>query len=442
MSALPATSLADLAQRLDAALAPLADPPWREGPVGVAVSGGGDSVALMLAASVWARARGRDLLILSVDHGLRAEAAGEIALVGALCARLGLRHKVCLWRPPADLRVGQASARLARYRLLGDALRQAGGHILLTGHSAGDQAETVLLRAAPHLPPAALAGMRTISPFPVWPEGRGLALVRPFLPIGRERLRQVLRQAGVEWAEDPTNADLRQGRARMRALLAAQPGLRAHALRLLNVSARRRHIEDQDVLRAFRAMSIEPGGIIRLPPAAALAEAPGAGRRVLTEAIAFAAGSERRARGPAVDRILFAHGEHPTRLATAGGALVWPVPGGLSLCRDAGEIGAPVAVRPGAGALWDGRFELLAGIDAPGWTLQAIDPLTPLPQALRQALRRLAPPARASQMGVFDPAGTPASLPALLPNRTWPLRDWIAQRLSDAHLLIRCDMLV
>ncbi|MDP1556345.1 MAG: ATP-binding protein, partial [Hyphomonas sp.] len=114
----------------------------REGPIGLAVSGGSDSITLLHLAHRWARPRGAKLLVLTVDHRLRPAAAAEAAGVARLAGDLGLPHLTLVWEAPM---ARQSAARRARHALLATALKSAGGQLLLTGHTASDQAETVLM---------------------------------------------------------------------------------------------------------------------------------------------------------------------------------------------------------------------------------------------------------------------------------------------------------
>jgi tRNA(Ile)-lysidine synthase len=207
--------IADSDRPLDAALfaglmAPF-EPFEREPILAVAVSGGRDSVALALLAHDWARARDGRVVALIVDHGLRPEAAEEAARTLALIDAQGGEGIVLRWtgtKPTAGL---QEAARAARYRLLGEECRRRGILHLLVAHHADDQAETVAMRAARDSGPDGLAGMAAQL------EQEDLRLLRPLLGIGRSRLTATLRARDVRWVDDPSNADPRFERARLRA---------------------------------------------------------------------------------------------------------------------------------------------------------------------------------------------------------------------------------
>ncbi len=180
----------------------------------LAVSGGPDSTALLLLAERWRAAQRKrpDLIVGTVDHGLRPEAKAEAAMVAKLAAKLGLPHHILVWsgeKPSTGL---QEAARAARYRLLLGLARATGADAIATAHTEDDQAETMLMRIVRG---SGLAGLAGIKPKSTW---EGVALVRPFLGVPKARLIATLRQAGVPFAEDPSNEDPRFTRVRLRRL--------------------------------------------------------------------------------------------------------------------------------------------------------------------------------------------------------------------------------
>lgn len=211
---------AALVSRFAGDLAPLipADPPGAR--VGLAVSGGPDSVAMLLLAA--AAIPGR-IAAATVDHGLRAESADEAALVAELCARMGVPHRtLAVLLAPGNT---QRAARQARYAALGEWGAELGLAAIATAHHADDQAETLLMRLNRGSGLGGLAGIRPAAclagPVPV---------VRPLLGWRRAELAAVVTDAQLEVVDDPTNADLHYDRARMRGQLAAAPWLDAAAL--------------------------------------------------------------------------------------------------------------------------------------------------------------------------------------------------------------------
>lgn len=189
-------------------------PPW---PGAVGVSGGGDSLALMLLLARWAEARSCAApIVLTVDHGLRPDSRKDAQRVHALAEKEGLECHSLAWKgakPSADI---EAEARAARYELMGRWCLEHGISALYVAHTVEDQAETFLLRLARGSGLDGLSAMRPTSPLPM-PQLAQVQLVRPLLDFSREELRDYLRGRGVEWRDDPMNADLRFGRARIRA---------------------------------------------------------------------------------------------------------------------------------------------------------------------------------------------------------------------------------
>jgi tRNA(Ile)-lysidine synthase len=214
-----------------AALGPFEDRPA----VAAAVSGGADSMALALLLHRWARARGGEVLALTVDHRLRPESSGEAKQVAAWLAARGIAHHNLVWKRPAGGTGAalQARAREERYRLLASWSHRRGVLHLALAHHAGDQAETVLMRLARGAGLDGLAGMATSL------ARDGVRLIRPLLLIDPRRLRASLAEAGQEWIEDPSNRDERFERIRWRRII--PPGERVTIARAAAEIGAERH---------------------------------------------------------------------------------------------------------------------------------------------------------------------------------------------------------
>ncbi|MGY3693129.1 tRNA(Ile)-lysidine synthase [Bradyrhizobium sp. USDA 3240] len=203
-SAIPASD----AKRLFAGLA-------RAPAIVLAVSGGPDSVALMWLVARWRRAlaQGPRLVAVTVDHGLRPEAAREARDVKRLARSLELPHHTLRWsgtKPKAGL---PAAARTARYGLLAQAARKHGATHILTAHTRDDQAETLLMRMLRGSGVAGLSAMARET------ERDGVMLTRPLLDISKAQLIATLKKARISFADDPTNRDPSFTRPRLRALM-------------------------------------------------------------------------------------------------------------------------------------------------------------------------------------------------------------------------------
>jgi tRNA(Ile)-lysidine synthase len=191
---------------------------WASAPALIlAVSGGPDSVALMWLAARWRRTlkRGPALTAVTIDHGLRPEAAREARDVKRLATSLDLPHRTLRWTGHKPETGVPAAARDARYALLAKAARAAGASHVLTAHTRDDQAETLLMRMARG------SGLTGLSAMARQTGREGITLARPFLHIPKAQLLATLAKAKVDFATDPTNSDSTYTRPRLRALMPA-----------------------------------------------------------------------------------------------------------------------------------------------------------------------------------------------------------------------------
>jgi tRNA(Ile)-lysidine synthase len=188
--------------------------------LGIAVSGGPDSLALLLLA---AEARPGKVRAATVDHGLRAESAGEAAHVARLCASIGVPHEVLRVEVAGGASL-QAQARKARYEALAGWLGRHDLTAVATAHHADDQAETLLMRLARGSGVGGLSGIREEG---VIGSGR---VIRPLLSFRKVDLVALVESAGWTAIDDPSNHDARHDRTRVRALLADNPWLDAERL--------------------------------------------------------------------------------------------------------------------------------------------------------------------------------------------------------------------
>jgi tRNA(Ile)-lysidine synthase len=197
-----AEAVARFAAELDA-LAP------GEALIGIAVSGGPDSLALLLLAQATRPGR---IEAATVDHGLRAESAEEAGMVAALCEKLGVTHRVLLadWSEPPAANV-QAEARALRYRLLNDWAIERGLSAVATAHHADDQAETLLMRLARGAGVRGLGGTKAKRAL-----SEEVMLIRPLLGWRKADLVALVADAGIEAVDDPTNRDAKHDRSRIR----------------------------------------------------------------------------------------------------------------------------------------------------------------------------------------------------------------------------------
>jgi tRNA(Ile)-lysidine synthase len=208
---------------------------WKAAPaIVLAVSGGPDSVAMMWLAARWRRAlkRGPHLVAVTIDHGLRTEAAREARDVKRLAKMLDLPHRTLRWSGAKPKTGVPAAARNARYRLLAKAARAAGATHVLTAHTQDDQAETLLMRMSRGSGIAGLAAMARQS------QRDGVVLARPLLQVPKARLVATLKKAKIGFADDPTNRDSSFTRPRFRALMPALAAEGFDARNLARLAAR------------------------------------------------------------------------------------------------------------------------------------------------------------------------------------------------------------
>lgn len=275
-------------------------------PGAVAVSGGGDSLALMHLLAGWARARKKPApLVLTVDHGLRKQSAGDAKQVARWAKALNLTCEILTAKgpkPKADL---EAWARQARYALLGAALRSHGLATLYLAHNRDEQAETFLLRLARGSGLDGLSAMQPRAPYPL-PGFEGLTLARPLLGVSRRELRDYLTSQDQPWLEDPMNSETRFARARIRALLPAleQAGVTSQRIAEACAHLSRARAALESATRALLQKASATRGEVLLLDAKSLAAAPREiGLRALADLLQAVGGQGYRPRFEALERL-------------------------------------------------------------------------------------------------------------------------------------------
>lgn len=347
-----------------------------EGPILIALSGGGDSVALlhMLVAEHGA-AR---LQVCVVDHALREGSSADAARAAGFAEKLGVRASIETVRWDGGANRAHEAAREARYAALCKVARKIGANVIATGHTRDDQAETVFIRAARGSGLRGLAGMRAIAPVPIWPEGCGVCLARPLLSTSRDSLRTYLRDQRAEWIEDPSNANEAYARVRARHALATlkQGGL--DPMRLAAIAEKL--APHADALDAAAFDLIETAVVFDADAISAdasrLAAAEEAVRQRALFALITAGGGHPRGPSPEQVADLDAALSASFTSATLAGALIRKRGNQLSFTRDRGALEgradgtpprAPLALSAGNEVVWDRRVALTAR--EPGWSV-------------------------------------------------------------------------
>jgi tRNA(Ile)-lysidine synthase len=358
MTALPITP--SEAQEL---LAPLMRFPH----VALGVSGGPDSLALMHLATRWRAelAQGPRLSVLTVDHGLRAGSRDEAELVGRMASALGLSHAILTWEKQEPHSAGlQARARAARYDLMAAYCHERDIPALVTAHHLDDQAETFLMRLKRG---SGLDGLAAIPERGAW---AGIAILRPLLDVLKAGLVATLDEAGIAFVSDPSNADPRFERARMRGSAEAleKLGLTPEALALSARRLRRARDALDHAAQNFLATHSETSEAgYALIDRDALASAPQEiALRALSQLIGAVGGGETPLRLAKLEALLAALEADRDKAHTLGRCRLQPLSGRLGIFREMRGRGLPVArLLPGERTLWDNRFRIELGASVP-----------------------------------------------------------------------------
>lgn len=329
----------------------------------VAVSGGGDSLALLLLLHDHLSRYDPSvrLLAVTVDHGLRPESAAEARQVASLCAAHGIAHETVAWRGTKPRTGLGAAAREARYRLLADAAARFGADIVLAGHTRDDQAETLAMRAA-RGEGAGLAGMAAATLF----DGR-IWIVRPLLGLRRQALRDWLAARGVAWIDDPTNEDPAFERVRVRRALSEEE-VEALAQRAQSEGTARHALAGAAAALVDRFAARPAPGLLRLDHAL-FGEAVDRKAAILAlRALLAGAGGTPHLPDAARVGALHARLAAGERLrATLSRAVVDARRDGVYLRREARDL--PTVALAGDGLIWDGRHRVAVRAGAEGWTV-------------------------------------------------------------------------
>lgn len=309
--------------------------------LGLAVSGGGDSMAMLYLA----HACGLRPQVATVDHGLRAESAAEARMVADVCAQLGLTHSILIWQGWDRRGNLQDHARRARRALLADWARGRGLSAVALAHTADDQAETLIMRLARGAGVDGLSAMQR-----QWREG-GIQFLRPFLATTRADLRADLARFGGIWVEDPSNDLDRFERVRARKALGLLAPLGIDAARLGQVAAQMsgaRAALDAGTDALIRAHVQGRAGILSLDPQF-LTGPPELQRRLIQRVILWLNPADYPPRGAAISGLL-------ARL---------PAPAQLAGCHFRPDHGKILAFREGkslprhpATSLWDRLWQV------------------------------------------------------------------------------------
>ncbi|CTQ49920.1 tRNA lysidine(34) synthetase TilS [Jannaschia donghaensis] len=335
----------------------------RIGPVGVAVSGGGDSLALLIAARAFAARHDLPIWAATVDHGLRPEAAEEARQVAQICAARGVPHDILTLRLPDGSGL-QARARAARYDALGSWAKSRGIARVLVGHTRDDVVESLVMRLRRGV------GLDGLAEMPDWWTDSDLqGWGRPFLTLSRTCLHRYVADHGLDPIADPSNDDTRFERVEVRKALATlgwTDGALARSARHLaraaqSIDARLDAIFDDHFTHETGDLLISRGSIEDLVRAE-----PDTLRRLAIAAIG-AIGDRPPPREPEQTRLLdFMRAPRGGGITLAGCRIVAK----HDMIRIFRELAA-CPPRVALGTWWDNRW-YVTGPDAPGLTIGAL----------------------------------------------------------------------
>ncbi len=328
--------------------------------IAVAVSGGSDSMALCLLAGTWCAERNVEILALTVDHGLRAEAADEAVLVGQWLLSRNIDHQVLTRTGPAPQTGIQQFARNARYKLLLDKCNEVGATSLLIGHQLEDQLETFLMRVSKGSALQGLSVMRAKG------SREGIDLGRPLLGIHRAHLREYLRNEEQDWIEDPSNESVLYTRTELGRVLQSMVSLPGSSSTAIELSVNRLQRADDalgqitDVMLDDKAHT-DPLGYVQFPQSFFENVPAEINVRFLMSIFKTVRGKSDPIKLIHIEQLLgrLTRGEVRTPLTLAGCQLR-PSKESWILCREPGRSALPkTPLKGGREMTWDNRFVVM-----------------------------------------------------------------------------------
>ncbi|ODS00327.1 hypothetical protein AUC68_00680 [Methyloceanibacter methanicus] len=344
----------------DRILAPLADHRL----YALAVSGGPDSLALMHMSAGFARRQGGAApVVLTVDHDLRAGSRAEAETVARVAEDMGLRHAILTWRHGQVDAGLQARARGARYDLMAAYCTAHDIPALVTAHHLDDQAETFLMRLKRG------SGLDGLAAIPEQGRWAGLTLLRPLLDVPKARLIATATAAGLPFVTDPSNADRRFERGRLREAMAAlsEIGLEPAAIARSARRLRRARSALEASVDAFfdRHGERSPAGYASVSLPALLGAPDEVALRTLGRLIGTVGGMSEPVRLAKLEALYDGLRASPDTVQTLGRCQIVPSGGRLAVFREVRKPGLPRgALQPGERMLWDNRFRVELGAGA------------------------------------------------------------------------------
>ncbi|MEH6401769.1 MAG: tRNA lysidine(34) synthetase TilS [Sneathiella sp.] len=323
----------------------------------IAVSGGSDSMALCLLAQKWCEKNSVNLVGLTVDHGLRVEAAREAQQVCSWLQERGISHYTLKWDGPYPEAGIQQAARDARYKLLSDKCLGLGATHIFLGHQLEDQLETLLLRLSKGSGVQGLAAMNLVST-------RGaFTLVRPLLNISRADLRVFLNNSGQVWIDDPSNENPIYTRTKLGDVLEKLTALPGSSMTSVALASQRLQRAD----RALNAITeeflstlvvISPFGYVSFPIDFCDKMPEDIGLRFLDRIFTYVRGGSTRPVLMSLENLLTDIRKNSGfKAATLAGCQLQKFENSWIVCREPGRNGLPITgFEKAHSLLWDNRF--------------------------------------------------------------------------------------
>lgn len=336
--------------------------------IAVAVSGGGDSMALALLLSEFMREKDGRLLALTVDHRLRPESAGETQRVREILKTLGIEHRILTWTGEKPQTHIQERAREARYHLLLEECQKEKIPFLAVAHNAEDCIETFWMRLSHGSGLDGLAGMAAKR------NAGGVDIIRPLLSFNRAELRDICREKSMAWIEDPSNSNHKYLRVKLRAFedVLAQEGLTQERL-----SATQRKLEGaREALNFFakeafsKFVTVHAEGYLSLDAQALKAYPVDIRRRVIEKSLSFFSGGDYPPSFDALDALSSDMQDAKFSGRTLAGCDMFSSGKKIIFCREEAAVEGRKKIREGT--VWDGRFSL-SGFSPPGFSDESLE---------------------------------------------------------------------
>lgn len=372
--------------------------PFEHAPVlAIAVSGGADSMALLLMVHAWAQARQGRAVALTVDHGLRRGSAEEARQVAAWCTMRHIEHHTLTWEKKSSPalkdegnKITQADAREARYQLLVDWCHAQGVLHLLTAHHRDDQAETLCFRLARGSGIEGLAGMAMLS------DRQGVRLLRPLLGIPKQALQAYLAKQGQDWIEDASNQTSVYTRNVIRRALRHSPEtVLQHAAELMQRLGNIRNIlNNKEASYLTKYAFLYPEGYGELHPDMFEHVPPGIALPALGSFITALNGETQPPRSDTLERLYKDLRSNTPKRRSCGRLIFSPYRDGYRVYREAKAVAPALAVCAGQRAQWDKRFLVSHQGSKPTLLVKALGSA-----GLRQVMESAGKPSR-----IFPPA--------------------------------------